>query len=56
MFIETSAKTGYNVKQVDQCSVLKTGNVCFTFCSVGGLSCCLGFMFHQMLVLFIARP
>lgn len=29
MFIETSAKTGYNVKQVDQSSVLKAGNLYF---------------------------
>ena len=33
MFIETSAKTGYNVKQVDQCSPLKMGNLhCAALC------------------------
>lgn len=31
MFIETSAKTGYNVKQVDQSSVLKAGNLSYPF-------------------------
>lgn len=32
MFIETSAKTGYNVKQVDQCFVLKRGNLYLLLC------------------------
>jgi len=31
MFIETSAKTGYNVKQVDRSSVLKAGYLYFPF-------------------------
>ncbi|XP_059680595.1 ras-related protein Rab-41 isoform X2 [Gavia stellata] len=53
MFIETSAKTGYNVKQVDQSSVLKTGNLYFTALYVGGLSFCLGFMFHQILACIV---
>lgn len=32
MFIETSAKTGYNVKQVDPCFVLKRGNLYLLLC------------------------
>lgn len=34
MFIETSAKTGYNVKQVDHCSVLKSGKICISLLSM----------------------
>ncbi|POI33533.1 hypothetical protein CIB84_002718, partial [Bambusicola thoracicus] len=45
MFIETSAKTGYNVKQVDQSSVLKAGNLfqlaCCYLPAIPSCGCCL---------------
>lgn len=55
MFIETSAKTGYNVKQVDQCFVLKRGYLYLTalyvYASAWG-SCSI----RYLLVLFDDNP